>query len=350
MSKDLQEWCIENNKEDLLLLWDDSNVPPNKIGCYSHKKCLIKCPRGIHDSREMQVYTFISTKKSTCKFCNSFAQHGIDTYGENFLYNFWDYELNTDINPWKISYSSRKQAYIKCSNELHGSYKIMCNTFSNAFPNNGCPLCHIRGKRSKPVKTESLGYLYPKSNELWGNNDLTPFDVTPYSHKEFWCKCNNGVHDDYMRKVSEMVRLDFRCPSCMADMSCSMLQNKVSNFIHNTLGYTIKHEYDCSIIPLSPTLYNNVKLPYDNEVVELKLIIEVHGSQHYKKSSWHTLTAKRNGTTPEIELQKQQERDKYKKIYAINHGYEYLEIPYYEEDEDRYKQIIMDKINDIKIK
>ena len=34
--------------------------------------------------------------------------------------------------------------------------------------------------------------------------------------------------------------------------------------------------------------------------------------------------------------------------YAIQHGFYYLAIPYYEEENDIYKQTILNKINDIK--
>lgn len=349
--KTFQEWCIENDRMDLLDLWDDKNeIIPNEIGCNSHKSVFMKCPRGLHDSRLMTVYTIIVAKKRLCRKCNSFAQWGIDMYGSDFLDKFWDYEKNSNIDPLEIDYSSTKFVYLKCQeNILHGSYKIRCNTFVSIYPNSGCPCCHIRGKNGKPILEDSMGHLYPQSVFLWGcKNDISVFEVTPYSHKKVWWKCENNRHEEYLRPVSEMIRCGFRCPSCVAESKCSMLQAKVSDFISNELGYSLKHEYDCSIAPLSPTMYNNIRLPYDNEVVELRLIIEVHGSQHYKKCSWHTLTAKRNGTTEEEELKKQQERDEYKMNYAIQHGFYYLVVPYYEEENDMYKQTILNKINEIR--
>lgn len=349
--KTFKDWCIENQRTELLDLWDEKNeIEPDKIGCGSKKKVWIKCARGLHESRLISVYVITQIKKSLCRKCNSFAQWGIDTYGSDFLDRFWDYEKNKNINPWEIGHSSRQHVYILCqSNLLHGSYSIMCNTFVNAYPNSGCPYCHVRGKNGKPILEDSVGYLYPQSVFLWGdNNELSPFEVTPYSHQKVWWKCENDRHDEYKRPVSETVTLNFRCPACVAENNCSMLQSKVSDFISNELGYSLKHEYNCSIVPLSPTMYHNTKLPYDNEVVELKLIIEVHGSQHYKVCSWHILTAKRNGTSPKEEFKKQQERDLYKMNYAIQHGFYYLVVPYYEEENDIYKQTILNKINEIK--
>ena len=89
-------------------------------------------------------------------------------------------------------------------------------------------------------------------------------------------------------------------------------------------------------------------MPFDNEVPELKLIIEVHGSQHYKE-----LTGKCSWTgnlAPEQYLRKRKLYDRYKRLIAHINKYEYLEIPYWEFDDDTYKQTILDKIESIRIK
>lgn len=350
ITKTFKEWCEQNNRKDLLELWDENNnITPNDISYGSKKEVLIKCKRKLHESRLISPERIVRTKKCICKKCNSFAQWGIDNYGESFLNEYWDHELNNNIDPWEIDYSSTSNVYIKCcKNDLHGSYEISCNQFTSNFPHSGCPYCHVRGKVGRPIKEDSLGALCPQSIALWSDkNNISVFDVTPSSHRSVWWKCDNGKHDDYERIISETVRYDFRCASCVSENTCSLLESKVSDFVKNELGYDIKHELDCGIAPINPNGYNNIRMPYDNEIPELKLIIEVHGKQHYTKCSWHTTTAKRNGTSPQEELEKQQMRDKYKKDYAISHGYYYLEIPYYEENNDLYKQTILNKINEI---
>ena len=47
-------------------------------------------------------------------------------------------------------------------------------------------------------------------------------------------------------------------------------------------------------------------------------------------------------------LKKQQERDMYKMNYALRHGFYYLIVPYYDEENDVYKKTILNKINEIK--
>ena len=263
MIKTFDEWCVENDRTELLDLWDERNdILPNQISYGSKKKVLIKCEKGLHESRWIEVYRIPIDKKGICRKCNSFAQWGIDTYGDSFLDLYWDYDKNIDIDPWSIDYSSRVYVYLKCVNSrFHESYRIRCNTFVSSYPNNGCPCCHIRGKNGKPVPKDSIGYLYSQSVVLWGDkNDISAFDVTPFSHKKVWWKCEHNRHEEYLRPVSEMIRCGFRCPSCVAENNASMLQMKVADFINNELHYNLKHEDDCSIDPLSPTMYKNTKL------------------------------------------------------------------------------------------
>jgi hypothetical protein len=102
------------------------------------------------------------------------------------------------------------------------------------------------------------------------------------------------------------------------------------------------HEHNCNIIPINPK--TNYPLPYDNEIVELKLIIEVHGSQHYYKPT---------GThfNKNFDLHKQKLYDRYKRIYAKSRGYYYLEIPFWTNDKkENWKKLINKKINEILIK
>lgn len=352
MSKTFYDWCIENKRNDYIEYWDyDKNEScPSDYGIYSKRKIWMKCTRGIHKPRFISIGELTNSKKSSvCTECNSFAQWGIDKYGDDFLDRYWDYERNIEIDPWKISRSSGRLVYIKCNKVIyHGSYEIKCNTFVSAFPNSGCKKCHVRGKNGKPAVEDSIAHTDHECIKYWScKNSFSPYDVSKKSHKLIWWKCPDGKHGDYLRNVAETRRYNYRCPHCVNEMRFSSLQRKVSNYLENDLGFSVNHEYECTINPPSPTGYNNLRLPYDNEIVDLKLIIEVNGSQHYKPNGWMTTAAKRNKTTPDYELSKQIERDKYKKDYAIKNGYQYLEIPYYEEENDLYKISIQNKIKEI---
>ena len=81
------------------------------------------------------------------------------------------------------------------------------------------------------------------------------------------------------------------------------------------------------------------KMPMDNaKIVEMSA---------YAPLTTSTIVGKRNNVTPEEEFNVRQEYDTYKKNYAIAHGYNYLVIPYWSEKDEKYKEIIDSKIEEI---
>ena len=72
-------------------------------------------------------------------------------------------------------------------------------------------------------------------------------------------------------------------------------------------------------------------LPYDIYVHQGKnreingIYIEINGIQHYRLNTWHYALSKKNGTTPEIELEYQKTRDSLKIEFARKNG-TYIEI------------------------
>ncbi len=343
----LLEWCKKNNKLDYIKLWDDKNVSPDEVTIYSRRIIELRCPRGIHDNTKIRADQVIRKKKVFCKKCNSIAQFGLDVYGEDFFANVWDCDKNSDVDPWTTDRSSTKKIYLFCQNNAqHGSHPVSCLSFytKKTVP---CCQCNVRG-HALPHIDDSVGKKYPYSLSVWGgDNKYGPYEVTCKSHKRIFWKCPLGKHEDYKRRVADSVLSEFRCPHCVAENKSSVIETKTKDFLCE-LGYRVLTEYGCNIIAPSLTGYHNAKLPYDNEIPELKLIVEVMGAQHYSsKSSWHTSIAKRNGTTPEIELLRQQERDEYKKQYALQQGYSYLAISYKDYENENYKNILLTKINEI---
>ncbi|MFQ7208597.1 MAG: zinc-ribbon domain-containing protein [Coprococcus sp.] len=288
-----------------------------------------------------------------CPYCShrkvhpkdSFGQYMIDIYGKDTFEKMWDYEKN-DVDPFTIAPSVRSQmVWLKCINtNYHPSSLFYPNDIKNK--GEGC-LCHYCSKNREFIyKYDSLGYLYPEAVKVWSSkNDKTPYDYYPQSNQKVWWKCKEGKHEDYLRSISHSTKYDFRCPECSNERIYSMLQEKVTNYVKEKYKYDMLHEGKCNIVPINPK--TNCRLPFDNEIQELKLIIEVHGKQHYEITGFTYLTAKHYGTTVKEELSYQNWKDEYKKKYALDNGYEYLEIPYWTENDESYKILIDNKINEI---
>lgn len=256
-------WCEEHSREDLLRRWDyeKNKVTPYEIAKGSFKKYWFKCPKGIHESDLKPINNIVKQYgTSLCEGCNSFGQWGIDNICSDFIEKYWS-DKNT-VNPFRIARRSNKKIWIKCQEKkYHPDYQVSCANFAKGTR---CPYC--RGL--KVAKEDSLGYLYPKSLECWVEKKTTPFDYTPNSNKKVYWNCEK--HGQYKRSIIGQVEADFVCPQCRKHMTESKLERKVSEYIER-LYRDIKHEYDCTIIPVNPE--TGRKLPFDNEIVPLKLII-----------------------------------------------------------------------------
>ena len=343
------QWCLDHNRKDLIDRWDDEL---NGVDCFhvsrgSDKSCWFKCPKGIHESEKHPIKFFTNRygqygckNDIPCNKCNSFGQWAIDNFGDNFFNIYWDKEKNNDINPFKISKASKKKVYFKCvDNKYHGSYEASINSFYNG---KRCPYCGF----VKLHESDTLGYVYPEVIPLWSNkNEKTPFDYSVYTDKKIWLKCDSGIHDDYSIAVNYAIKSGFKCKECRRSSKASILQNKIEDYLHE-LGYHILHEFDCNLKPRNPD--TGYILPFDNEIPELKLVIETMGEQHYQANNmFNELIAKKNNQTKEEALEERQKLDEYKKNYALDHGYQYLAIPYYYDCVDKYKKVIDRKINEI---
>ena len=99
----------------------------------------------------------------------------------------WNYEKNSNLKPEHVTSNSNKKVWWKC-NKGHEWQA----TIDNRNNGNGCPYCSGR----YAVKGENdLQTVNPTLAKEWNyekNNELAPIDVTPYSSKKVWWKCNKG--------------------------------------------------------------------------------------------------------------------------------------------------------------
>lgn len=350
--KSFEDWCIENDRKDLLDLWDyDLNTKaPDQVSCCTADAYYFKCGIGRHESSLHKIHCVArkSQNKKMCVKCNSFAQHAIDKFGDDVLDLYWDYDKNT-VDPWEISHASKCDIWIKCLDvDYHGSYLIRPVLFLNGV---GCPYCH----KNRIHPRDSFAYYYiQKYGEdflqlYWDyeKNTVDPWEIAPQSNVYIYLKCD--IHGSYKIYTSNFYKHGTLCGECSRERDKSKLQEKVENYIRFNYHFDITHEYNCSIIARSPK--TNRWLPYDNDIVvdsKTHLIIEVMGDQHYYvKSGFIRRQAKKYNVAPEAVLSDLQWRDEYKKQYAISQGYHYLAIPYWTEDDESYKTLIDQKIQSI---
>jgi len=159
----------------------------------------------------------LSGNSKKCGLCYTFAECGIDNLGINFLKEYWDYEKNKGIDPWKISYASEIYVYIFCKKvDYHGSYPIMCKHFSKG---NRCGYC--KGDKLVHPKDSFGQFLIDSFGDnvlemYWDYkvNNIDPFTITKRSNKMVYIKCQKkDYHGSYGIRCPDFVDGD-RCGYC----------------------------------------------------------------------------------------------------------------------------------------
>ena len=394
-TKSFYDWCVENNHEDWLELWDYelNDCSPKEVGYGSDKKYFFKCPREVHKSEEKFLHNLTNNKKYQlrCNWCNSFGQYLIDTYGEDALEKYWDYEKNK-INPFEISKGSHNKIWIFCQKKSHhGSYNTQCNIFYSGYRCSYCvgkkvhpkdsfgqylidtygenalekywdynknkvnpfnlPKCGTKtvwikcqekehhgsykiecskfynGKRCSycgTLKThpkDSLGQkLIDDCGEdaieiYWSKkNTVNPFEVAPYSNKKYWFICQNDkTHKDYEMKPNDFTR-GRRCPKCKESHG----EREIRKYLNiHSIDFIPQKEFP-DLVGISEWK----PLSYDFYLPEQNLLIEYQGNYHDGTVSNQT----------EEDYLKQHEHDRRKREYAQQHRIRLLEIWYWDFD------------------
>lgn len=204
-----------------------------------------------------------------------------------------------------------------------------------------CPICSNR----KVGSSNNLLIKYPESKNVWNydKNEDAPENYLCTNTSLVWWYCENEEHETFQRTIWNSTRCDFMCPKCSRNKKNSKLHNLVVNYLFE-LGFELNFERECSLLPKNPD--NNYLMPYDIEVTNIFLIIEIQGEQHSKMGGWHKKLSERDpwGRSPMEMFQYQQWKDEYKKNFAIENGYGYLEIPYDSIYDDFWKQLLDEKL------
>lgn len=210
-----KQFCENTGNIDLLNLWDDNlnDMTPDLVSYSSNKKYWFKCPKGIHDSRQINVGNITNGYKKRgyyciCHACNSIGQYIIDNYGKEYLDAIWSDKNKKSY--YDIDRSSATKIWLRClDNPSHDDYDVTAYNYIQGHQK--CPYC--TGQRV--CLTNSFGYRHPEYIGVWSDkNDSTPFDY-PYGSTFYaWFKCENHIHDDYKKRIRDINKTKYICPEC----------------------------------------------------------------------------------------------------------------------------------------
>lgn len=296
-------------------------------------------------------------------FSHILNKYDINIFGNNEFCNFnFSKFLENDYNHLKhvsgdcLTIKSKIEIYCsRCQNTFISSYSSIKNsndTCRKHFPRKEKIIKEkiVKLKKEKINKKitfeNNFSEDHPELEKEWdyGKNGDIIIGYGKHSKKKHWWKCSSCGYE-WETSLRNRIVFNTGCRMCSYKKKDSEIQKEVYSFLQ-TLSYKILREDQCTLIVLNPK--TNRRMFYDNELYEIKLIIEVHGHQHYDPNNGiHRFEAKRKSITCNDAFLEMKFRDEYKKSFCLDNGYNYLEIPYSDVENGTYKEKIINKISEI---
>lgn len=194
--------------------WENRSTFPDDVSVKSNKKYWWKCPRCKYEWQASPAHRLRSDrkKKSGCPCCN----HKVAVVGKNDAATYnpevaleWIPTLNEGRKLSEYLPNSNKYGIWKCRK---CGYEWSAQIKSRVVDKKGCPCC--AGKRVIPGVTDLLT-LFPEVALEWDykkNKEMTPDNVSAYSHKYAWWTCQNCNHKWRARIANRT--LGKGCPRC----------------------------------------------------------------------------------------------------------------------------------------
>lgn len=337
-----EQWCKDINHLEYLERYDyDKNIVlPNELSMQSSRGIWLKCANNkYHPSQHYALGNFLLTQLThdhhfKCKRCISFGNWCV-TNNRKDLLSRWDCKLN-QISPFEVNIESPKKYYFKCPKGKHNSEEKLICTLLDGHESCNCNACNSFGEDI----TSNYGEDF--LNTIWdyNKNKISPYEVSRCNptQKVFLNCLEDNSHESYPITPSHF-QLGRRCPICGRSY-LSKLHKAVISYLQS-LNININTEHNCSLKPINPD--TGYILPYDIEIVDYKIIIEIQGNQHYKLLNKNHPWLE--GLEPEEYLERRKRYDKIKKDYAISNGYDFLELSTDLFINEKYKEIIQNEIS-----
>jgi DNA-directed RNA polymerase subunit RPC12/RpoP len=162
----------------------NGKLTPSDVAPKSNKRVWWQCKNG----HEWEAAVVSRSNGSQCPYCSGKKPRKDNNLSilSPGLAREWHPTKNGKLTPFEVLSNSRKKVWWRCKNGHEWQAIIQ-----NRSRGNNCPYCIGR----KASKEYNLGVVNPGLIKEWHptkNGKLTPFDVTPNSHKKAWWLCKNG--------------------------------------------------------------------------------------------------------------------------------------------------------------
>lgn len=219
---DLETWCNQNNRLDLLEDWNharNNGLTPKMVSANTKEVVFWKCSQCGH---EWTCAVQVRKNGRLCPNCSHAIRSEIVRKrklgdGENSIANKkpllaeqWDYEANGDLKPIDVSAQSHSYAYWIC--EKGHKYKAR---IQNRMLGSGCPYC---SGRKVLVGVNDLQTTNPNTLDEWDyvKNSVLPTEVSAGSEIKVYWICSEG--HSYQQMIANHVK-GHGCPICAGKLT-----------------------------------------------------------------------------------------------------------------------------------
>ena len=331
-SNNLKEWCIENNRQELIEQWSHKNNKPMEEYSYGSND-IVFWVQHYDDPKTGKHFDFewkqnIKDRTTRGRGCPYLAGKAI-LVGFNDL-KTWCIENNRqelteqwspkNKNPMEeYSYGSREkviwvQHYDDPKTGKHFDFEWEQVIKARTILGNGCP--YLAGKATW-VGFNDLVSTFPELVHEWHpfkNGDKQPCDYSYASHDKIWW--HKTYFDPITHKMAyfewEQVIRDRTMKNC----GCPYLSG--SYMERFTYDYLRRHKINFKVEHKVNSLGNK---RFDIFIPDMNKIIELDGIQHFTDSKQFFET----GATP---FEKRVQNDRLKNTYCKEHRIGLLRIPY----------------------
>ena len=197
---DLETWCKNNNRLDILEQWDyKKNGSPRNILYTSHDEYSWKCQKCGHE-RQSPLFLKILARENYCPACsdNSLIKVGKNDFvtwakqnNVEYMLKEWDYELN-DVLPTQIGHAHSERVHWHCPT---CDYRWEASVRARTDHKSKCPSCSGRALNVGFNDLETYCKKHGKQRILdewdYEKNNCKPSEVLFFSYTEkYYWKCS----------------------------------------------------------------------------------------------------------------------------------------------------------------
>lgn len=214
MTRHTKEYLRENSlaklKPELLTEWnfEKNLMNPEDLSVGSNYTAFWICSVGHEFTQKVCHRTRINGLG--CPFCAGRLGSNI-AVGMPELFALWDHERNIDLDPYKLTAGSQKEAWFQCS--AGHNYQRRIGTVRTAIlrDRQPCPYCN------KTLASDKYNLLieYPRVAEEWDfekNNSLPTQHLPSENKAKYWWRC--ASQHSYQMTINARTNQGSGCPYC----------------------------------------------------------------------------------------------------------------------------------------